>query len=566
MKTRTALATRLVSLTVGALTLGAHAPAHALDNRIDLPPDDGSVIVQPLDPATTCLNALDLKAAELEAAGVGLGDETAPMAMMMGGFCWRPHQNGILYSTAHMGGSGAPAVYGPVLPAYVAANRHLGTLGRALTDPQRLATGETRSNFLGGIINAHPIYGAFPVWSAVSALWQAAEVEARFGPPLAAPITMAGGTGSFSVFDNGYGGHTSTLGAWLDYTGLASEGQIAGSVSLYSSAAFAGSMSTQSLGTDSPVRYSGALGVLNDSATSLAMASIPQNASVFFFENGDLTGRHVEVSGAPNRGTVRVSALSPFMDNRTSSMLLANHGSASLRLDTAALNTIVQDALAGFDANSLAQSALSAADATGSLTWVNDAVVTIHPESRTVQLTRTAYMDVNRDCAWFFNCNADGNIRFDVSLRPQVGGLYTVKAQFVSGTATSLTCDGRGCDQRATMLRTLFSQAGVASGITGAVNTALDAQRLQLALLSAACNNEINLRRVNVLPGLVEVVLADTAAAGQCAAANAGAALDTSRPIARVRNSDGTSIVAGVSVVYPRGRIVLAPVDGGVIR
>jgi hypothetical protein len=68
-------------------------------------------------------------------------------------------------------------------------------------------------------------------------------------------------------------------------------------------------------------------------------------------------------------------------------------------------------------------------------------------------------------------------------------------------------------------------------------------------------------RRVNVLPGVVEVVLADTAAAATCANQNAPGRFDTARPIGRVRNSDGTSIVAGVSVVYPRfGGVVIGPV------
>jgi hypothetical protein len=543
-----------------ALMLLATGPAHALDDRIDIP-GDGEQVLLPEDPAATCLRALDEKLLALRAAGTDLGVETAPMTMA-GVFCWRSHQRGLLYSTAHVGGSGAPAVYGPVLPAYVAAGRHTGALGRALGDPMPLASGENRSRFLGGIINAHPLFGAFPVYAAVSALWQGADNEPRFGPPLAAPATMAGGGGTFSVFDNGFGGHLPALGAWLDYTGLAAEGQIAGTFSLYSAASFGGSVTTQNLGTDSPVRFAGALGALDNAATSLILSNVPATSSVYFFENADLTGRHIEVSGAPNRGNVRVATLPAAVDNRTSSVLLANHGTASLRLEQGALEEIVAAALDAFDANTLAQSALDAADATGSLSWVDEATVTLHPESRTVQITRTAYLDVNRDCALVFNCNADGNVRFDVWLRPQVGGPYTVNVDFVQGTATSLSCAGRGCDQRAEMLRTLFSQDGVASGIVDAVDTALDARRLSFELLSGVCNREINVRRVNVLPGVVEVVLADTAAAGQCAATQAGAQVDTFRPVGRVRLDDGTRVLDGVTVTYPKVVVNPLPVGG----
>jgi hypothetical protein len=556
----TAVTSLLAALVAGAVT----SPAYALDDRVDIPTDGGGVLY-PVDPATTCLGALDEKLAALRADGVDLGAETAPMTLV-GVFCWRPHQRGLLYSTAHVGGSGAPAVYGPVLAPYVAAGRHTGVLGRPLTDPTLRPSGETRSAFQGGIINAHPIYGAFPVYAPVSALWQRADNEPRFGPPLAAPATMAGGGGTFSVFDNGFGAVVPALGAWLDYTGLASEGQIAGTFSLYGGASFTGAVTTQNLGTDSPVRFAGALGALNDTTSSVILNNVPATSSVYLFENGDLTGRHVEVSGAPNRGSVRVASLSARMDNRTSSVLLANHGTASLRLEQGALEEVVAAALDGFDANTLAQSALEAEDATGSLTWVDEATVTIHPESRTVQLTRTAYLDVNRDCALIFNCNADGNVRFDVWLRPQVSGPYTVTVDFVQGTATSLSCDGRGCDQRADMLRTLFSQAGVASGIVSAVNTALDGRRALLELLSGACNREINVRRVNVLPGVVEVVLADTAAAGQCAATQGGGLLDTVRPIARVRYDDGALQAAGVSVVYPKVVVNPLPVGGVIAR
>jgi hypothetical protein len=116
------------------------------------------------------------------------------------------------------------------------------------------------------------------------------------------------------------------------------------------------------------------------------------------------------------------------------------------------------------------------------------------------------------------------------------------------------------------MLRTLFSQAGVASGIVSAVNTALDGRRALLDLLSGACNREINVRRVNVLPGVVEVVLADTAAAGQCAATQGGGLLDTARPIARVRYDDGALQAAGVSVVYPKIVVNPLPVGGVIAR
>jgi hypothetical protein len=167
-------------------TFGLSLAAHAAAPGGVIGPGGGGVILPPEDPAVTCQRALDDKLAALTAAGVNLGAATAPMAMV-DVFCWRAHQNGLLYSTAHRGGSGAPAVYGPVLAAYIAQGRHLGTLGRPMTDPARLASGETRSSFLGGIINAHPLYGAFPVWSAVSAQWQRQNVESRFGPPLAAP-------------------------------------------------------------------------------------------------------------------------------------------------------------------------------------------------------------------------------------------------------------------------------------------------------------------------------------------------------------------------------------------
>lgn len=537
------------TLTACAILLAA-GPAAALDNRVDIP-GDGEYEIEPINPTQVCQDSVDRKNLELLAAGIDIGARIGTVTMVGGDWCFQVYEGGRIYSTAPAGGSNPAAVYGAFLPVYAAQGHHTGGLGRALTDPTpSSAPGAFTQRFLQGTIESHPVFGTHAVVGAISGLWTANGREARFGYPLDDPDPMAGGGGTFSIFENGFGAQIPGMGAWMDYTGQTNEGQITGRVTLYQHAGFGGISSVRAVSSQSPVALAAQLGSVNNVASSVVLSGLPARSSVYLFDGSPMSGRSVRISGADG-ASVRVSNIGTWMNDRTSSVLVANHGTASLRLAPDDLSGLVQGALDAMDTNALMDAALEGRDASGSLSWTTDATVELVPGERTVHISRRAYMDVDAGCALVFNCNADGEVQFDVWLRPTVAGVTEVHGAFVRGQATSISCSGRGCDDRAAALADLFSYDLIRS-IEDTVDGAMNARSRDLALLSLGCGGEISVRRIHVLPQFVEVVLADTAAAGACAAANAGASVSTDRPAARVENSDGTAVATGVTTVADR--------------
>lgn len=514
-------------------------PALALKNFDPRFPGGGE-IYQP-DPVAMCENSLAAKLIELGNRGIRLG---APIddIRWVSGWCYRAYQAGMIYSTVPLGGSSAVAVYGPTLDEFSSMGLHTGPLSRPLREPVASPDGESqRALFVNGIIDVHPIWGNHAVVAPLTHLWLID--EARFGHPIDDPTAMPGGIGTFTVFEDGTGAYVPSLGAWTDYTGVANDGQANATVQLFDLEGRAGTTRSDLLSTQAPIRYSAQLGAMNNLASSLTLSGVGPRSEVYLFD-GALTGRHVRVSGA--NGTVRVDALGGFMGNRASSLLLANHGSASLRLTTAQLQALIQGAIESVPTDELIAAALAGRDASGSIEWRGDVEVTVLPEERAIKISQRAYMDVNADCALIFNCNADGEVRFDLWIRPQMMGPVTVHADLRNGVATSLSCDGRGCDDRAAALASLFSNATVVNAIEDAFDAALGQREGELLALQSLCDG-IGMRRVNVLPGYVEVVLADAPDAGACAARIAGDQLSTDRPAAVAENSDGTRLVTSVS-------------------
>jgi hypothetical protein len=548
---------------LSAAILLAAGPAAALDDAIRLP-GDGGYEIEPPDPVEVCERSILTEYSRLSTAGINLGAPVGTLQMVGGDWCFQVFSAGRIYSTAPAGGSHPHAVYGAFLPVYAAHGYHAGPLGRPLTDPApSSAPGALRQGFLNGTIESHPVFGTHAVTGGIAGLWAYNGREARFGYPLddADPMGVPGGI--FSVFENGFGAQVSPMGAWLDYTGEANEGQIAGSVTLYQHGAFGGISAARAVSSQSPVAFAAQLGSLDNITSSVVLAGLPARASVTLFDGSPMSGRSVRISGADG-ASVRVSNIGAWMNDRASSFIVANHGTASLRLTANDLRTLVQDALDGMDTAALMEAALEGRDASGSLAWTGDAVVEIVPGDRTVHISRRAYMDVDADCALVFNCNADGEVQFDVWLRPAVAGDVEVHGAFVRGQATSIACSGRGCADRADALASLFNYDLIRS-IEDTVDGAMNARRSDLALLSLGCDGEINVRRIHVLPQFVEVVLADTAAAGACAANLSGGQLSTARPAARVENSDGTVVTTGVTTVSDRP-VVRFPIGGFYMR
>lgn len=527
-----------------ALTLLAAGPAAALDNQWLPPGDGGELVFEPADPAVVCQNSLDEEIDRLLMRGVNLGAPVGDL-QWVSGWCFQSYQQGMIYSTAPLGGSFGVAVYGPILAEFAAQGLHNGPLGRPVIDQEATRDpGAVRQAFIGGWVDAHPVFGTNTVHVPIAGLWYTNGAESRLGYPLADPQSMLGNIGTFSQFENGFGARIPALGAWVDETGALDEGQVTPSITLRQDINQAGASRTLGLASQSPVAFSGQVGALNNLASSLALDNLPARASAFFFDGSNLTGRWLRVTGATSG--VRVANIGAWMNDRISSVLVANHGTVSSRQTAEDLRVTVQNALDAMDTGALMDAALEGRDASGWLSWRGDAVVTLLPGQRAVRISRRAYMDIDASCVGIFNCNADGEVRFEVTVRPQVVGRYRMHVEFVSGTATSLSCSGEGCGDRAEALATLF-QGDVIGFVQDEFDNALNTNEANLDLLSRVCDDEIAIKRIHVLPQFVEIVLGDTATAGACAARNAGAQVNVDRPAARAENSDGTLVATTVT-------------------
>jgi LGFP repeat len=424
-------------------------------------------------------------------------------------------------------------------------------------------------SFLGGVIYSHPTHGTHAIRNVVAGPWNAAGAHTgRFGYPTSDRLTMGGGVGNYYRFQNGLGAHTPDMGAWLDFTGTASEGWATASVTLYQEAGLSGNSLSLSLSSPSPVALQPQLGALNNGTSSVAVA-MPTRTSLFLFDASPPGGRSVRISGG---AVVLVSNIGAYMNERTSSLLFVNHGTASARIPAADLRQTIQDAIDAMDTNALMAAALAGEDASGSLEWNGDVTLSLLPGRRLVRISRRAFMDLDAACGpgGAFTCNADGDVRFTVSLRPYVDGEFGVRVEVQQGEAVSLNCSGEACGARAAVLAGLFAgTSAVRSAIESTFDETLSAKFASLPTLASVCNG-ISVKRIHVLPAyasgepdpLVEVVVADTAAAGQCAASFAGDELSTELPAARVQNSNGTLVTTGVTV-FPLPIEIPLPSGGG---
>lgn len=513
----------------------------------------------PPDPDEQCAEAFDAHLAALADDGFDLG---APLGDIewQEGWCYRLHEHGALYDTTPVHGFGPVAVLPPFYAEFVRLGMHDGPLGRPLVELEPSADEEgLRARFVRGSINWHPELGTHTVLDPIDHLWEVNGADARFGHPLASTAEMPLGLGRYTVFESGFGESTPEMGPWLDFTGAGGMANVAGSVTLYEHPRFLGRRATFPLSGEIPLVFRAQLAAagLEDRVSAARLDGIPRTASVYLYEHPDLSGRYVRVTGFEDGGRMNVRSLGGWMNDRLSAVQLVNHGTASVRVTADMLRALVEPALDQLDPTSLlGGSAEDAVDV--AFEWAGDVEVTIVPGERVIRLSREALIDVDAECARYFTCNADGRLRFTVDLRPNVGDLTRIRVDVAGGTAEALTCDGLGCGDLRATLDGLFDGYAVIALVEEKIAGALADIHQQLALLAFGCAAEgFGVRRVNVLPDAVEVVLADTPAAASCILEVAGdpaaSVFDTDRPAGLIEGSDGsrTTIVPARS---PRPR------------
>lgn len=486
------------------------------------------------DPGPTdteiCQRAIFDKNVALSSSGINLGAQAGPITLVgLHGWCYQAFQFGRIH-TAPYAGSQVAVIFGDVLSKFLALGAE-PVMGRTLADPVRNNfTGVVTQRFIGGVILVHPSFGIRVIRNPLSVLWSENGEQARFGFPTTDTLPTV--LGSYNQLERGYVARTDDMGSWIDFTGQG-EGRVNASISLYQDVGLTGSVITRSLSGESPVALRPQFGALDNLTSSLTI-QMPTQTSLFLYDESPLEGRFLRITGADN-SLIRVSSIGSFMNDRPSSMVFVNHGTVSAKSSIAALAAQIESALDGLDTEPLIAQALAGHDASGSLTWSGPVSVTLLPGERLIQFHRRAYMNIDAGCALIFNCNADGYVDFSVTVRPFVAnGDNSVHVDFVEGNAISVSCSGEACGDRNSALEDLFDSLTVRDMIEATFNASIDDKLSRLGLLQTQCS-EIGVRRVNVMPESLEIVVADTVAAATCAQPfDINGELDFARPVAQV--------------------------------
>lgn len=490
----------------------------------------GRAVLPPADP---CDSALAAKWADLASAGIFLGAPTAD-SVKRADFCWRTYLGGRIYRTT---GGLSTAVWGPLHAKYQATGFHDGPLGRPLSDPTLNADGVGQhARFVYGEVVYHPALGTHAILRPMDRVYRRAGNESRVGYPLDDSADMALGLGAFTTLENAVIPSTPDMGAWLDYTGEDGAGRLSGSVTAWPSSGFGGSSTTFPVSNERPLVFAGQLGAQRDAASSASVAGLRNTHSAFFFEHPDFTGRHLQVRGSANGTPVNVANVGARMNDRLSSVMVVNHGHASVTVAPEDIASRLNDALDAIDTDALLDSVVGRLDATATMDWVGTTTAEVLVGERILRLQRTAAFDVDADCVLVFNCNADGDVVFTIDLRLQILGPYDLTVAYAGGTAEYVSCSGEACGTARGALRDAMGSLAVHDLVTNQANEAISDLNLQLTI-AGLCGNVINLRRINVLPTGFEVVLSDAPPPAACANE-----LDTDRPAAVAHDDQGTAV------------------------
>lgn len=529
--------------------------ALAANDGPTIPTDPGGGFdpVDPPTPTEVCTYAIANKLTDLASHGINLGAPTSTLQWVGSGatrWCYQTFQFGRVH-TAPIVGSGVAAMHGAVIPKFLALGGETG-FGRALSDTRFVGEG-TFQLLLAGSIIVHPSVGSRVIRNPLDGLWGSAGAEARFGFPTADTLANPFGTGSYSPLERGYVARNTDMGSWIDFTG-AGEGRVNASVTLFRDVGFAGSTLPRSLSGESPVALRAQFGAL-DEATSSMVLSLPTRSSLYVYDQSPLEGRFMRITGADD-SLIRVSSIGTFMNDRASSMVIINHGTASSKTTAATLATEIQTNLDVIGTEELVDGAFAGTEASGSLTWNSDVGVELIPGERLIQFTRRGYLNVNGP--WW--TDGDGDVLFTVTVRPQLswnGSRQLVRVQLVEGTAISLSCSGSLCDERQDALDGLFGSLSVRTLIEETFANAFATKLTRLGFLEVACPG-VGVRRVNILPDALEVVVADTAAQAVCAMPLAATELDFARPVAQVTLRNAPSLFPLPTPTFD-GTITVAP-------
>jgi hypothetical protein len=433
------------------------------------------------------MSAIDVKYNQLGGAGGLLGNPTAAESVCPDGIGhYRHFDHGCIYWHPN---TGAYEVHGMIRQRWSALGLEKSVLGYPKTDESTTPDGAGRYNhFEHGSIYWHPDTGAHEIHGGIRSLWSANGWETRIGYPKTDETKMnPENNGKYNEFQKGTIGWTPDHGAWFDFTG-AGEGKFSGTLQLYKDADYAGPNHIFPVSTNCPIVFYDDLihFGLHDKISSLKLTGIPAHCSAYLYENAKMDGRYLKINGSQNGALLNIAYVGNRMNDKLSSIQVVNHGLASVIFTAAQLQTLAAGQAAGI--------------VVGGVEWQGSPKVSLVPGSRTIKIRMEGLIE---------ETTPDSHLTIDIYFRPYVSGERLVKVQYVSYWANSEgSFAGYANSTILGKIDTYFKDHS--AELTSSLNAVLATKLSALNSIPDFAKEAINVRRLNVLPEGLEIVLSDT--------------------------------------------------------
>ena len=311
--------------------------------------------------------------------------------------------------------------------------------------------------------------------------------ERRIGYPTTDETSMnTDDNGRFSRFEHGVIGWTPTGGAWFDFTRGA--GDFSGRIRLYKNSNFSSTNHRYNVSNARPILFKNDLTRegLHDNVSSLRFDGIPNTCSIYLFQHSNFDGRYLKITGKPNGEQHSISYIGNHLNDKVSSIRVENHGTASVLISQQEL-----EALAASEVGSINVDGVD---------WKGSPKVGIDIAQRALYITINGVIEQT----W-----PDSDIKINIFFRPYVAGPRTVKFSFLKWHATTGgSFFGYANSTILGKVRNYFKNNG--ASLADKLNTAMASELNDLDQVPDFAKDEINVRRVNILPEGLEIVLSDS--------------------------------------------------------
>jgi len=392
-------------------------------------------------------------------------------------------QNGSIYWHNDVG---AHEVHGAIKQKWASLGWEKSILGYPQTDETATPDNAGRYNhFQHGSIYWHPNTGAHEVHGSIMSMWSVNGWEKRTGYPKTDETPMnSHDNGRFNDFQKGSIGWTPDMGAWFDYTG-AGEGRFSGSLRFFKHSNYSGTNYAFPVNTNKNLIFMADFvdKGLHDNISSLKMTGIPQTCSVIMFEH-NWSGKYTRLTGKPAGAEVALPGTG-HLNDKISTAMVVNHGTGSITLTPAQITALVKDQISAIKVPKIE--------------WEGSPGVTMVPGERCFKIRINGVVEAT----W-----PDSDVIIDMYIRPYIAGDRLIKVSLfrwwakssgsIAGYANKTILNG---------IKNYFTNN--TASLENTINNVLKTKLAALNSIPDFAAEAINIRRINILPDGVEVVLSD---------------------------------------------------------